>query len=202
MQYNTKKGKLLLTDYGRIVQDLVAYAKTIEEREERNSCARTIVRTMAKLTESNLQNPDEEHKLWNHLAEIADYSLDIDWPVKITPKEEREQKPEPLPHIMQNIKRRQYGHNVEEALAKLSEMGEGEEREAITGLLANHMRWLLNEQGADTRNEERVAADIAQYTEGAVELNENFRFSNANRSVQGSNAIASLHNSKKKKKKK
>ena len=43
MEYNTQQRKLPLPEYGRSVQHMVDHALTIEDREERQRCARTIV---------------------------------------------------------------------------------------------------------------------------------------------------------------
>ena len=34
MQYNSQKDQLKMREYGRNVQNLIAYAKTVEDREE------------------------------------------------------------------------------------------------------------------------------------------------------------------------
>ena len=46
MEYNTQQRKLPLPEYGRSVQHMVDHALTIEDREERQRCARTIVNIM------------------------------------------------------------------------------------------------------------------------------------------------------------
>ena len=39
LEYNTKKEKLILPEYGRNIQQMVDYCLTIPEREERTRCA-------------------------------------------------------------------------------------------------------------------------------------------------------------------
>ena len=46
MEYNTQQRKLPLPEYGRSVQNMVDHALTIEDREERQRCANTIVNIM------------------------------------------------------------------------------------------------------------------------------------------------------------
>ncbi|MBQ3121198.1 MAG: DUF4290 domain-containing protein, partial [Bacteroidaceae bacterium] len=46
MEYNTKKKRLPLPEYGRAVQKMVDHALTIEDREKRQECAETIISIM------------------------------------------------------------------------------------------------------------------------------------------------------------
>ena len=49
MEYNTQRKKLPLPEYGRSVQNMVDYALTIEDRAERQRCARTIIGIMGSM---------------------------------------------------------------------------------------------------------------------------------------------------------
>lgn len=80
MDYNTKRERLVLPEYGRIIQDMVDHALTIEDRAERQQCANTIVAVMGSLFPHLRDVPDFNHKLWDHLAMMSGYKLDIDYP--------------------------------------------------------------------------------------------------------------------------
>ena len=199
IKYNTEKEHLTLSTYGRLVQDMVREAMKIEDRKVRNQCANTIIKVMGTLTGINHRTGEGQQKLWDHLAEIADYGLDIDYPVTITPKEERESRPEPITYPSNKIGKRVYGANLEAAMAQLAEMPDSPQREQLTALAANQMKRLLNDQNKEAANDERIRHDIEQYTDGAVTLPADFRFANPNaKCVQGSNGLS---NNKKKKKK-
>ena len=43
MDYPSSEGKLILPEYGRHIQQMVNHAITIEDREERARCVRSIV---------------------------------------------------------------------------------------------------------------------------------------------------------------
>jgi hypothetical protein len=72
-----------MPEYGRSIQKMVDYALTIEDRGERLRCARTIVKLMEGFQGHQGEQDDLEQKLWNHLAAISEYRLDIDYPVEI-----------------------------------------------------------------------------------------------------------------------
>lgn len=87
MEYNTQQRKLSLPEYGRSVQNMVDYALTIEDRAERQRCANTIVNIMGGMFPYLRDAEDSNRKLWDHLAIMADFKLDIDYPVEIVKKE-------------------------------------------------------------------------------------------------------------------
>ena len=75
MNYNTQRDKLPMPEYGRAVQDMVDYAVTIEDKNERESCARTIIAIMGSMFPALRDVPDFQGKLWDHLAFMSDYTL-------------------------------------------------------------------------------------------------------------------------------
>ncbi|MBP5381324.1 MAG: DUF4290 domain-containing protein [Bacteroidaceae bacterium] len=170
MNYNTQKEKLLMPEYGRSVQEMIEYAVSIPDREERQRCAESIFSIMVNMQPQLRELPDYKHRIWDHIAYISGYRLDIDYPCQITPLGESAQKPEPLPYPMKEIQQRQYGYLIEESLRQLAEMPEGEERDALLALTANQMKQSLFTWNRDAMDDEKVAADIAHYTHGKVQL--------------------------------
>lgn len=177
MLYNTQQKRLPMPEYGRGIQNMVDYALTIEDRAERQHCANTIVNIMGNMFPHLRDIPDFKHKLWDHLAIMADYKLDIDYPYEITPPAAVHSRPKPLAYPMKRIRYRHYGYLLESLLKKLKEMPEGEERDALTSMVANQMKRCLYNWNKDAMDEEKVAADLADYTDNKVHLDlEHFRF--------------------------
>lgn len=170
VDYNTEREKLLLPEYGRCVQQMVDHAKSLEDKEERQRCATTIVALMANMTEQHGDPEDFRQKLWNHLAAIANYELDIDYPVTIEKLEDTKANHEPIPYPQERIAKRHYGAIVEALTKKLTEIEDGDERMALTEQVANQMKRSLGRWNRDAMNNEKVLDDIASYTEGKVSL--------------------------------
>ena len=85
--YNTQQKKLVLPEYGRNVQSMVDHALTIENKEERTKCVKSIINIMGNLFPHLRDVEDFKHKLWDHLAIMSDFKLDIDYPYEIIRKE-------------------------------------------------------------------------------------------------------------------
>ncbi|NDA99128.1 MAG: DUF4290 domain-containing protein, partial [Flavobacteriia bacterium] len=49
MEYNTTRGKLILPEYGRNVQNMISHAMDLEDRIERNRAAQAIIEVMGQL---------------------------------------------------------------------------------------------------------------------------------------------------------
>ena len=90
MQYNTQQKRMPLPEYGRSIQNMVDHALTIEDRSERQRCANTIINIMGNMFPHLRDVPDFKHKLWDHLAIMSDFKLDIDYPYEIIRKEEKQ----------------------------------------------------------------------------------------------------------------
>lgn len=138
--YNTQRKRMALPEYGRNVQKMVDYVKTIEDRDERNRAAKTIISIMGNLNPHLRDIVDFKHKLWDHLALIADFDLDIDSPYTIPEPSKFVEKPKPVPYRQSEIKYLHYGRIIELMIDAASEMEEGEEKEYLTTLIVNQMK--------------------------------------------------------------
>ena len=83
MKYNTQEKALPMPEYGRAVQKMVDHAITIEDRAERQRCANTIIAVMGNMFPQLRDVAEFKHKLWDHLAVMADFKLDIDYPYEL-----------------------------------------------------------------------------------------------------------------------
>ncbi len=177
MTYNTKREQMPLPEYGREVFQMIKHCTTIPDRRQRQRCAETIVGVMASINPELREQPNYKQLIWDHLAYIADYKLDIDYPYPITKLVGEAAKPTPLKYPTNRIKQRHYGHLIESFLKRLAEMPEGKERDEVLAMIANQMKQSLFNWNRDVMDNEKIAADIAEYTHGNVELDlRDFRF--------------------------
>ena len=173
LDYNSQRDPLLMPEYGREIQKMIDYAVTIEDKEQRQLCAETIVRMMASRLTQQLNNEDMEQTLWDHLYIMSHKQLDIEWPYDVSNAEKINHKPQPLKRVSGNVRLRHYGRLVEELFEKLKSMPAGEERDALVSLTANQMKLDLAMWGHGSMDDERVASDIAAFTDGVIQLDLN-----------------------------
>jgi hypothetical protein len=170
MEYNTKQKKLPLPEYGRSVQKMVDHALTIEDRNERQRCAETIVRVMGSMF-PNLRNlPDYERKLWDHLAIMSEFMLDIDYPFEVIKKEEFNIPPQKVSYQSGEIRNRHYGRIVEEMIAYATTLEEGEEREQLIELICIQMKKNYVAWNKDNVEDKKILDDLRIYSNGAIDI--------------------------------
>ncbi|MBO5721327.1 MAG: DUF4290 domain-containing protein [Bacteroidales bacterium] len=164
MEYNTQLKKLELPEYGRNIQRMVDYCTQIEDREERTRCAYAIIATMGNLFPHLRDINDFKHKLWDHLAIMSDFKLDIDYPYEVLKPDNLYTRPNPIKYKLTSIKYRHYGKLMEEMLAKYSSFPEGsDERKQFISLLSNNMKKTLYNSTKEMVDDERILKDIKEY---------------------------------------
>jgi len=140
LDYNTQREKLVLPEYGREVQNMADYAVGLKSKAERLRCAYTIVATMERMFPQVRESADYKQKLWDHLALMTDFKLDIDWPYDVSEANVILDKPKPVPYPMSRIPVRHYGSMVFELFDQLKTMEPGPERDHLVALTANQMK--------------------------------------------------------------
>ena len=170
MEYNTNQKKLALPEYGRSVQKMVDHALTIEDREERQKCAQTIIRIMGSMFPNTRNLPDYERKLWDHLAIMSDFTLDIDYPFEVIKKEEFHTPPQRVPYQTGEIKNRHYGRIVEAMIDHACTLQEGEEKEQLVELILIQMKKNYIAWNKDGVEDSKIIDDLRIYTKGAIDI--------------------------------
>ena len=170
MEYNTQRKKMELPEYGRSVQNMVDHALTIEDREERQRCANTIVNIMGGMFPHLRDVPDFKHKLWDHLAIMSDFKLDIDYPFEIVKKEDLVVKPEKLAYPNADFRYRHYGRFLEGMVKKVVEIEDEEEKKQLINLLAIQMKKDLNNWNKEGIEDQKIVDDLREYSNGAIDL--------------------------------
>lgn len=170
MKYNTQQRRLPLPEYGRSVQNMVDHALTIEDRAERQRCANTIVNIMGGMFPHLRDVADFKQKLWDHLAIMADFKLDIDYLVEIVKKESLEIKPQRIPYSQHDIRFRHYGRFVQDMIKLAVDYQEGEERNQLIRMIANHMKRDYLNWNKDGVEDQKILDDLCELSGGKIKL--------------------------------
>lgn len=170
MIYNTQRRPLLMSEYGRSVQNMVDYCLSIEDRDERTACARAIVGVMRRLTPQQANTPEKEQKLWDHLNILADFKLDVDFPGEVLTQEQLNPVPQPIPYSDRKIRWRHYGRTIEQMIGVIGDMPDSPEKDELISLVAHQMKKMLlvhNPEGVDNA---KILRDLAVLSDGKINL--------------------------------
>lgn len=170
LSYNTRRPKLRLPEYGRNIQQMIDHCMTIPDRDERTRCAHTIIGVMKTLLPQTGDMDEYMRKLWDHLAIMSDFALDIDWPVEVIQRESLQTPPDPVLLPAFNISRRQYGKNLELMIGRVCDYPEGEERDVLAILLANQMKKMMVTADNDAVEDEKIFRDLLDMSHGVINL--------------------------------
>lgn len=172
MNYNTELKRLALPEYGRNIQNMVDYCVNIADNEERQRCANTIINIMGNMFPHLRDVSDFKHILWDHLAIMADFKLDIDYPYEIVKKENLHRKPPRIAYSNSRFRYRHYGKTMELMIQKANELDNGEERDYLINLLANQMKKSYLTWNKDSVDDRKIFKDMEELSGGRIVLNE------------------------------
>lgn len=178
MDYNSTRPRLAIREYGRNIAKMVEIATNEPDRDNRNKLAKAIIAVMGQLNPHLRDISDFRHKLWDHLFIISDFKLDVDSPYPIPTRESIYTKPKRLDYPNKDITFRHYGFILEEMIKKAASYEEGDEKEALVTLLANHLKKSYLTWNRDSVNDASIANHLNILSSGKLTLSENARLSN------------------------
>ncbi|WP_430810555.1 MULTISPECIES: DUF4290 domain-containing protein [unclassified Carboxylicivirga] len=175
MDYNSNRKNLILPEYGRHIQKMVDHALTIEDREERMTCANTIIGIMGNMFPHLRDVNDFKHKLWDHLAIMADFKLDIEYPYQLLEKETLTKRPDKIPYKNSKIRYKHYGELVEQMIDKAVLLEDETERKHLIMMIANHMKKSLAVWNKDAVTDDRIFDDLKRLSKNQLVVEEGTR---------------------------
>lgn len=171
--YNSTRNKLILSEYGRNVQNMVKYIVALPTKEERNKYAQVVIDLMGFLNPHLRDVADFKHKLWDHLHIISDFQIDVDSPYPKPSPEAIHLKPEPLRYPHQRIKYKHYGKTIELMIEKAKNIDDPDRKRHMVQAIANFMKMAYVQWNKDSVTDESILADLHHLSGGQLKLEEN-----------------------------
>ncbi|WP_298479869.1 DUF4290 domain-containing protein [uncultured Maribacter sp.] len=172
LEYNTERPQLIIPEYGRHFQKMVDHAVSIEDAEERNKIAKSIIAVMGNLQPHLRDVPDFQHKLWDQLFIMSDFKLDVESPFPITSKEVLRKRPDPIEYPQNFPKYRFYGNNIKRMVDVAVEWEKGDMRDGLEYAIANHMKKCYLNWNKDTVDDKAIFKHLFELSEGRIDLKE------------------------------
>ncbi len=180
MEYNTQLPKLIIPEYGRNIQIMVDHCCTIQDRDERNRCARAIIQIMGQLNPHLRDISDFTHKLWDHLLLISQFRLDVDSPYPKPSPETFTTKPERVPYPTGPIRYKHYGRTIERIIGVAKTYSEGDEKRELTRLIANHLKKSYVNWNKDSVTDDVIFSQLKELSKGELHIDETSALSSVN----------------------
>jgi hypothetical protein len=99
---------------------------------------------------------------------MSGFALDVDYPYEVIKKETMHQRPPSVPYDTIRMRFRHYGQLLEELIKKASCLDEGEEKEALILMIANHMKKSFLFWNRDVIDDQKILNDLAELSNGKI----------------------------------
>lgn len=193
MNYS-QRTDLILPEYGRNIQQMVKHAVSIEDRAERTRCAKTIIDIMGNMFPYLRDVEGFKYKLWDHLAIMSGFQLDIDYPFEVVKPTTLQQKPDRIPYNTQRIRYMHYGRLLQSLIEKTVEYPEGKRREELIDLMANHMKKSYLTWNKEVVDDRKIFDDLRELSHGAIDMNPESMTLTASRDIMNRNRRTNNNN--------
>lgn len=175
--YNTTRNKLILAEYGRNVQNMVAYICTLPTKDERNSHAQVVIELMGFLNPHLRDVADFKHKLWDHLHIISGFKIDVDSPYPKPAEDAIHFKPKRLDYPQSRIRYKHYGKTMEMMINRAKHIEEPDRRQAMVQSIANFMKMAYLTWNKDSVADETILKDLKELSGDEIQFQENITLS-------------------------
>ncbi len=170
--YNSTRSKLILSEYGRNVQNMVKYICALPTKEERNRYAAVVIDLMGFLNPHLRDVADFKHKLWDHLHIISNFQIDVDSPYPKPSPDAIHLKPEPLKYPHQRIRYKHYGKTIELMIEKAKSINDPERKKYMVQSIANFMKMAYVQWNKDSVADEIILADLVAMSRGELQVDD------------------------------
>ena len=170
MEYNAERPHLIIPEYGRHLQKLIDQATVIEDKVERNKVAKYIIQVMGSLNPHLRDVLDFQHKLWDQIFIMSDFKLEVDSPYPIPTRDVIHLKPERLAYPQKNPKYRFYGNNIKYMIDVANSWEEGDLKNVLVKVIANHMKKSYLSWNKDTVTDLVIFEHLYELSAGKLNL--------------------------------
>lgn len=170
LEYNSEREHLIIPEYGRHLQKLISQAIVIQDDVERNKAAKYIIQVMGSLNPHLRDVLDFQHKLWDQLFIMSDFRLVADSPYPIPTREVLQLKPDVLQYPQNFPKYRYYGNNIKYMIDVANKWEEGELKNALVKVIANHMKKSYLSWNKDTVKDDVIFEHLFELSEGKLNM--------------------------------
>lgn len=174
LEYNTGRDNLTISEHGRHVQKLIAYAKSIQKDDYRQAFVESIIDLMEQMNPQNKNVKEYRERLWKHLFRIADYDIKVTPPEGLAVgKDEQLVTKEKLEYPQSEFRFRHYGHYIQNLIKKAIAMEDLEKKGEFVKVIAFYMKLAYRTWNHDDYvNDVTIKSDLKMMSKGLLTLDD------------------------------
>lgn len=201
MTYNTERKQIIISEYGRNIQEMIHKLAEIEDRKTRTDAANFIIGIMAQMNPQVKESSDWQHKLWDHLYIISDSQLDIDSPFEPPITDVQQTKPQHVDYQVNDIRYGHYGQYIVKMIEAASKEENDEVRLVLAHSIANQMKRNYLEWNKNVVNDQVIINDLNKISNGRLVIPDDSKLNTNSETTNKAQQQQKPQQGKKKKKK-
>lgn len=172
-EYNSQRENIILKEYGRNVQKLVNYIRTIPDKDQRTQMAITLIELIKQLAPVAKDAHESPQRMWDDLYIIADFNLDVNNPYNTPNRTVLFKKPQKMEYPQSDLRFRHYGKNVEYLTQEALKKTDPQEQMDAAIYIGRLMKTLYCSWNKEVLDDSVIVKDIAMLSKGKIQLDLN-----------------------------
>ncbi len=160
-----------MREYGRNIQRMVKYLGSVEDKEKRNSYAKTLVQLMTSINPNVKDSQEYEQKVWDDLYIISHFQLDVEGPFPKPDSNILDRKPDRVLYNSNEIKYRHYGRSIEILIEQAKIIEDPSEKESAIITIGKLMKSFYQTWNKEHIEDEQVLKNIQRMSDGELTVN-------------------------------
>lgn len=169
-EYNTSREAIILKEYGRNVQNLVNYIRSVPDKEKRTQLATTLIELIKQLAPVAKEAQENPQRMWDDLYIMADFNLDVDNPFTTPDRTILFKKPRKMEYPQNDVRFRHYGKNIERLVKEAVKKEDPKEREEAAIYIGKLMKTFFGAWNKETLDDSVIVKDIGILSQGKLVL--------------------------------
>jgi len=169
-EYNSQRPHIILKEYGRNIQKIVEYIRTVPDKNKRTELAYTLIELIKQLNPTVRESVDNPQRLWDDLLIIADFDLDVNNPFNPPDRDILSKRPKTVPYPQTDIRYKHYGKNIERLVKEAMKKEDPKEREDLVIYLGKLMKTFYGNWNKETLDDSVILKDISLMSGGKLTM--------------------------------
>lgn len=169
-EYNTSRETIILKEYGRNVQKLVNYIRTVPDKDKRTQLATTLIELIKQLAPVAKEAQENPQRMWDDLYIMADFNLDVNNPFSTPDRTILFKKPRKMEYPQNDVRFRHYGKNIERLVFEATQKEDPQEREEAAIYIGKLMKTFYSAWNKETLDDSVIVKDINLLSKGKLAL--------------------------------
>jgi uncharacterized protein DUF4290 len=169
-EYNTQRSHIILKEYGRNVQKIIDYIRTVPDKEKRTALATTLIDLIKQLNPAVKDQPENPQRMWDDLYIMADFDLDVNSPYPVPTPEILNKKPMKMLYPQSDVRFKHYGKNIEQLVKEALKKDSPQDREEAVIYLGKLMKTFYGAWNKEILDDSVILKDIKNMSAGQLSM--------------------------------